>query len=105
KKGRIHGCALFVCLPFLARWPAAASAAEAVADRVAPLAPERAPRDLRPRRGLLPLPLAGAYQAQHPVHHLGGVAGGHDLPARLLLVDEAVEDAVEHVVRRQRILV
>src|SRR5690606_15635149 len=76
-----------------------------VADRIAPLAAEGAPRDLRPRRGLVALPLADAHQAQHPVDGGGVEAGADDLVARLLQVDVAAQDRVEHVVGRQRILV
>src|SRR5690606_15091020 len=76
-----------------------------VADRVTALATECTARHLRPGRGLVALPLAHAHQVQHPVDRVGGEPGRGDLLARLLQVDVARQDRIEHVVRRQRILV
>src|SRR5690606_34322608 len=64
----------------------------AVADRIPPLAAERAARDLRTRRGLVALPLAHPHQAQHAVDRGGVEARTHDLVARLLQVDVAAQD-------------
>src|SRR5690606_1806979 len=77
----------------------------AVGDRVAALAAEGAAADLGARRGLVPLPLARAHQLQHPRDHVLVEAGGDDLAARLLAVDVTAQDAVEHVVGRERILI
>ncbi|ETC87142.1 hypothetical protein XHC_3373 [Xanthomonas hortorum pv. carotae str. M081] len=51
------------------------------------------------------LPLVEPHQPQHVFDRIGGVAGRNDVVARLLLIDVATQDPVEHVVRRQRILV
>src|SRR5690606_7748756 len=69
-----------------------------IADRIPPFAPERPPRHLRPRRGLVALPFAGAHQAQDAVDGGRVEAGGDDLVAGLVLVDVAQQDRVEHVV-------
>src|SRR4051812_11412755 len=72
------------------------SVAVAVADRVAPLATERASRHLGAGRGLVALPFADAHQLQHLVDGGRIEAGGDDLRARLLLVDMAQQDRIEH---------
>src|SRR5687767_2017364 len=89
----------------MARARAARLAAIPRRDRIAPLAAEGAARDFRPRRRLLPLPFAGADQVQHALYGLALEACRDDLLARLLLVDMAQQDRVQHLIRRQGILV
>ena len=53
----------------------------------------------------MPFPLADPHQTQHAVDGNGVEAGAHDLVARLFLIDMTQQDRVQHVVRRQRVLV
>src|SRR5579875_420541 len=76
-----------------------------VGDGIAPLAAERAGRDARTRRGLPALEFGGVHHLHHALHGVGIETGGDDFLARLRAFDAALENGVEHVVGRQRILV
>ena len=81
------------------------SAAVAVGDRHAPVAPERALGDLDARRGLAALVLG---QVDEPARRVAPPLGqplGDQLLAAEVQLDVAVQDAVEQLIRRQRVLV
>ena len=59
----------------------------------------------RPGAACLRLNSASAHQPQHAAHGRRVEAGGDDLVGRLVLLDVPLQDVVEHVVRRQRILI
>ena len=59
----------------------------------------------RPGRGLAPLELGQPHQTQHPPDRRLVEPRGDDLLGRLVALDVALEDVVEHVVGRQRVLV
>ena len=87
------------------RAAAAPSAAVAVRDRHPPVAAERLRRDLDPRRLLAALVLGQVDEADDAVDVLRGQAAGDELLAAEVLLDVALEDRVEHLVGRQRVLV
>ena len=83
-----------------------AGVAEAVGDRIAAVAAEIPRRDLHARRRLPALVFGEVEQPLDPRHHLGRSKPAATIVGeRLLALDQALQDVVEHVVGRQRILV
>ena len=79
--------------------------AEAVDDRIAAVAAEILRADLDARRRLAALVFGEIEQALDPAHRLRVVARGDRSGNSHLLLDEAVQDVVEHGIGRQRVLV
>src|SRR5438128_323635 len=82
-----------------------AGIAEAVDDRIAAVAAEIPQRHLDAGRRLPALVLGEVEHARDLHHGLALEAGLDDLCDWLLVLDEPLKDAIEHVVGRQRILV
>src|SRR5438093_1617546 len=80
-------------------------AAEAVRDRQPAIASERLRSDPDPRGRLAALVLGAIDHGDHLVDDLGWSSVGDDLVAAAVLLDVGGEDAVEELVRRQRVLV
>ena len=80
-------------------------AAKLVRDRQAPVAAERLRADLDPGRRLAALVLGAVDEPDHLVDDLLGQAAADQLLAALVLLDVGLEDRVEQVVGRQRVLV
>src|SRR5262249_31432092 len=82
-----------------------AGIAEAVDDGVSAVAAEILQRHLDPRRRL-PALVFGKMQYALDLHdRLAVETFGDDLGDRLLALDQTLEDLIEHIVRRQRVLV
>ena len=82
-----------------------AGIAEGVGDRIAPVAAEILQRDLHARCGLAPF-VFGKVQHTVDLHHGFLVeTRGNDRCNRLFELDQAIQDLIQHVVRRQRVLV
>src|SRR5688500_8915527 len=79
--------------------------AEPVRDRIAPIAAEAAARDLDARRRLPALVLGGVEQTLDAGDGLTREAPGHQAVHTLFALNETVQDRVELLVRRQRVLV
>src|SRR6187551_2452891 len=74
-------------------------------DRIAPVAAEAARRDADAHRRLPSLVFAYLDELDDPTHVLRLEPQRDDLGGALVLLDVGFEDAVERVVRRQRVLV
>src|SRR6185436_3390297 len=74
-------------------------------DRVAPILAESARRDADAHGGLAPLVLADLDKPYNLGDRLCGITHGHDFTGTAVMFDIGLEDAVEHVIGRQRILV
>ena len=70
-----------------------------------PVAAERLRRDAHPGRALAALVLGDVDEARHPPHDGLVVAELDDLAGRAVLLDVRLEDRVEHLVRRQALVV
>src|SRR6185503_12038420 len=79
--------------------------AEAVDDRRAPVAPERARRDLDADGGLASLVLVAVDHGDHAPHGVGRKATGDQVVHALILHDVAFENLVELGIRWQGVLV
>src|SRR5882672_8038426 len=78
--------------------------AKRVGEGIPPIPPEALARDLDARRRLPPLVFRRVKQPLHARDRLAREAARHDLRHAQLLLDAAMEDRVELLVRRQRIL-
>ncbi len=78
---------------------------ERVGDGIAAVAAEGAARDLDPGRRLAALVFGAVEHAPDVAHHRLVMAARDDLGHRHLALDQALQDVVEHLVGRQRVLV
>src|SRR4030095_12772240 len=74
-------------------------------DRVAPILAESPRCDTDAHGGLAALVLADLDEPYNLGDRLCGITHGHDFTRTPVMLDVRLEDAVEHIVRRQRILV
>src|SRR5215831_20253252 len=79
--------------------------AEPVDDRRAPVAAEGPGRDLDPDRSLAALVFVGVHHGDDAPDRVGREAAGDEIVHALVLLDVALEDAVELLVWRQGVLV
>src|SRR5690606_15957401 len=77
----------------------------AVGDRITPVAAKPPAGDAHPDGGLAALVFVEVHQTDHPVDILPGKAGGDDGLGTLILLDVEFEDAVEHLVGGQVVLI
>src|SRR5580692_6856495 len=77
------------------------SAPVAVGDGIAPIAAERAPADPHPGGRLASLVFVALDQVEHPADGRTIEAAGLDLIHRQILLDERLENGIQHFVRRQ----
>ena len=74
-------------------------------DRIAPVAAERATRHAHARRRLAALVFVALHEIEHAHHGRAVEAARADLIHRQIVLDEGLENRIEHFVRRQRIAV